>query len=64
MANISTRTKVIIENGKPTAVVLDIKKYEKLLELVKDKLDLAELRRIKKSKPSFKSLSTYLKKRV
>ena len=64
MAHISAKTKVIIENGKPTAVVLNIRRYEKLLELAEEKEDLAELRRIRKDKPSFKPLSDYLKKRV
>ncbi|MBI2639932.1 MAG: type II toxin-antitoxin system Phd/YefM family antitoxin [Candidatus Sungbacteria bacterium] len=64
MSIVETRPQIIIRNGKPQAVILDIKKYEKLLESIDDKEDLAELRRIKKSKTSFRELKNYLGKRV
>lgn len=64
MANVSAKTKVIVENGRPTAVVLSIRQYEKLLELAEEKEDLADLRRVKRDKTSFRPLSDYLKKRV
>lgn len=61
---ISTKPQIIIRNGKPSAVILDISKYEELLEAIEDKEDLAELHRIKKSKTSFRELNIYLKKGV
>ena len=64
MPMISTKPQIIIRNGKPSAVILDISKYEELLEAIEDKEDLAELHRIKKSKTSFRELNTYLKKGV
>jgi len=51
---------IIVKNGKPQAVILDIKEYEKLLESAEESNDLSEFRKIKKSKPSFKSLDSYL----
>ena len=58
------KEKIIFKNGKPEAVILDIKKYQQLLEIAEDKEDLAELHRIKRSKTSFKDLKDYLKNSV
>lgn len=58
------KPQIIVENGKPKSVVLDIKDYERLLEMVEDKEDLAELRRIKRGKTSFHELTAHLEKRV
>jgi PHD/YefM family antitoxin component YafN of YafNO toxin-antitoxin module len=60
MATTITKPQIIVRNGKPRAVILDIKKYERLLEIIENKEDLAELRRIKKSKTSFRELKEYL----
>ncbi|OGY63602.1 MAG: hypothetical protein A3I89_01595 [Candidatus Harrisonbacteria bacterium RIFCSPLOWO2_02_FULL_41_11] len=63
--NISLQNpQVIIKNGKPRAVILDIKKYKQLLKLAEDREDLAELRRIKTGKTSFRKLDDYLKDSV
>lgn len=61
MAIASTKTKLLVENGKPTAVVLNIRQYEKLLESAEEKEDLADFRRIKRGRTSFRPLSDYLK---
>jgi len=58
------KPQIIVENGRPKAVVLDIEKYRKLLELVEDKEDLLELKKIKKSATNFKELKEYIKERV
>lgn len=60
MPAILEKTQVIMKNGKPKAVILDIKKYERLLEMVENREDLLELRKIKKSKLSFRNLEDYL----
>ncbi|MEK7077605.1 MAG: type II toxin-antitoxin system Phd/YefM family antitoxin [Patescibacteria group bacterium] len=62
MNTVITKEKILFKNGKPDAVILDIGRYEKLLEVAEEKEDLAELKRIKKSKTSFKELKNYLKK--
>lgn len=54
---------IVVKNGKPQAVILDIRAYEKLLETAQDRVDLDELKRIKKSEMSFRSLEHYLGKR-
>ena len=64
MAAVETKPQIIIRNGKPRAVILDIRKYEQLLEIAEEKEDLAELKRIKRTKTSFRDLREYLLKRV
>ena len=49
MNTVITKEKILFKNGKPDAVILDIGRYEKLLEVAEEKEDLAELKRIKKS---------------
>lgn len=56
MPIISTKPQIITKNGSPRAVILDIEKYERLLEAAEDKKDLADLRKIKKGKTSFREL--------
>lgn len=58
------KPQVVLRNGKPRAVVLDIKEYERLLEAAEERSDLAELRRIKKSKTFFRELKVYIRERV
>lgn len=52
---------IITRNGRPQAVILDIRRYERLLETAEEKEDLAELRRIKKGKTSFLELEQYIR---
>lgn len=61
MQGILEKNQVIFKNGKPQAVILDVEKYEKLLEIAEEKKDLTELRRIKNGKTSFRKLKAYLK---
>ena len=60
MLTITLRPQLVVRNGKPQAVVLDIKEYERLLETAEEKEDLAELARIKRGKTSFRELKTHL----
>ena len=62
MPTITIKPQIVIKNGKPNAVVLNIKDYEKILGALEDKSDLAELKRIKKGKISFRSIDAYLKR--
>lgn len=64
MNTVATKEKILFKDGKPNAVILDIGRYEELLEIAEEKEDLAELKRIKKTKTSFKELKSYLKNRV
>ena len=53
----------IFRDGKPSAVILAIDDYARLLEKIEDAEDLREIERIKKNKSRFISLEDYLKKR-
>lgn len=64
MPLIAAKPDIILKNGKPKAVVLDIKEYERLLDAAEEKMDAIFLRRIKKSKTSFRSIDEYLRSRV
>jgi len=64
MSLLAAKPEVIIKNGKPRAVVLNIKEYERLLDAAEEKMDGALLRHIKKGKTSFRSINEYLKSRV
>ena len=61
MSRVVVKTKIILKNGKPSAVILDIKKYETLLEAVEDRKEIEELRHLKKIKTSFRLLEDYMK---
>lgn len=45
--NILVKNYLVNEKGKLTAVVIDIKKYKKLLKLIEDNEDLHEFDRLK-----------------
>lgn len=64
MAIIESKPQIIVRNGKPKAVILDIRKYERLLQMAEEKDDLSELRRIKRGKTSFRELEKYIRECV
>lgn len=37
---LKTKLQVVMKNGKPNAVIIDIKDYQELLELLEDKEDI------------------------
>ncbi len=53
--------KIILENGKPSEVILKWKDFQELLEKIEDVYDLSEIKRIKKKKLVSKDLATFLK---
>lgn len=59
-----SKPQIVLRNGKPQAVVLDIKEYEYLLEAAEENEDLAELKRIKKGKTYFRDLEAVLQGHV
>ncbi|MBI1960736.1 MAG: type II toxin-antitoxin system prevent-host-death family antitoxin [Candidatus Liptonbacteria bacterium] len=61
MSIMTSKLQVVSRNGKPQAVVLDIKQYERLLEAAEEREDLVELRRIKNGKPLFRDLNAYIR---
>ena len=52
---------IIIRQGKPTAVILDIDDYREILERLDDTEDIKELMEMKKTKLKFRKLDEFLK---
>lgn len=50
----------VVEDGAPTAVILDISEYEELLERLEDTEDLAALREMRKRPLKFRPLGEFL----
>jgi len=61
---LSQEPQYIFKQGKPTAVILNIRDYEELLEKIEDIQDLKELKRLKKRKLKFRPFEEFLKKNV
>jgi len=51
---------IIYRNGKPTAVILDIKDYLKLMERLDDVEDVKLLKKIRQKTLKFRKLSNFL----
>ena len=58
---LTEKPQFIIKAGKPTAVILNIRDYEELLERVEDAEDLAELKRLRKTTLKFRPFEEFLK---
>jgi len=52
---------IVMRGGKPTAVILSIDEYRKLLERVEDAEDLKTLRAMRKRPLRFRKLEDFLK---
>ena len=55
------KPEVVLREGKPAAVILDIDEYQELLERLDDAEDLAMLAELRKKPPSFRKLDDFLK---
>jgi PHD/YefM family antitoxin component YafN of YafNO toxin-antitoxin module len=51
---------IVLRNGKPAAVILDIEEYQELLERVEDAADLKRLERMREKRLRFKTLDDFL----
>ena len=52
---------IILREGKPAAVILDIDEYRDMLERLEDVEDLRMLKRMRKKKLQFRKLEDFLK---
>ena len=52
-----TKPKIILENGKPSEVILKWKDFQELLEKIEDAYDLSEIKKIKKKKLVFRDFT-------
>ena len=57
---VRTKPQLVMKNGKPNAVIIDIKDYRKMLERLEDKEDLDDLIKIRTSTPSFRKFDDFL----
>ena len=57
----STRSpEIVIREGKPVAVILDIEEYKDMLERLEDVEDLKELKAMRRKPLKFKPLAKFL----
>lgn len=54
------KPQVVMRNGRPDAVIIDIKDYQKLLERLEDKEDLADLIKMRKGSLRFRKFDDFL----
>jgi PHD/YefM family antitoxin component YafN of YafNO toxin-antitoxin module len=58
----SKRTaEIVLRDGKPSAVILDINEYQRMLERLEDLDDLKTLRKMREKPLKFRSLDDFLK---
>ena len=51
---------IVLQDGRPTAVILDIDEYQDMLERLEDLDDLEMLRAIREKPPKFGKLTEFL----
>jgi len=56
----SPNLEIVLRNGKPSAVILDIEVYKDLLEQLEQKQDLKALADLRKKPLKFRSFDAYL----
>ena len=62
-SNAKKKPEMVYRGGKPVSVILDIDRYEKMLEKLEDIEDLKELQEMRKKPLKFRSLDDYLNNR-
>jgi len=60
---VKTKPQLIMKNGKPNAVIIDIEDYRKMLERLEDKEDLDDLVKIRTGTPCFRKFADFLTER-
>jgi len=62
LTNLKKRNpEIVFKNGKPSAVIIDIREYEELLEQVEDTEDIKVLRAMRKKPLRYTKLDDVLK---
>jgi len=55
------KIEMVVREGKPVAVILELRAYQELLERAEDVEDLKMLARLRRKKLSFRKLGDFLK---
>ena len=63
MKLLATKPQVVLRDGKPAAVILEIDDYEELLERVEDAADLKRLAKMRKRPLRLETLDAFLSER-
>lgn len=61
MKNKRQSPEIVLRDGKPAAVILDIDQYEEMLERLEDIEDLKTLQRMRKKPLKFRKLNDFVK---
>lgn len=56
------KPKIVLENGKPSEVILKWSDFQELLEKIEDSYDLSQIQKMKKGKFSLRDFNVFLKK--
>jgi prevent-host-death family protein len=59
-ANKKRPAEIILKNGKPSAVIIDIDEYRRILELIEDTEDLKMLEKLRSKAQKFRSFDEFL----
>jgi len=54
------KPQVVMKNGKPNAVIINIRDYQNMLERLEDKEDLADLEKMRKGGLHFRKFDEFL----
>jgi prevent-host-death family protein len=54
---------IVLRNGKPSAVIVDIEEYQELLERAEDVADLKTLQTMRRKSLHFKTLEAFLQEK-
>jgi len=60
---LKTKPQVVMKDGRPSAVIIDINDYRELLEKLEDKEDLADLEKIRMGGMHVRKFEDYLTER-
>lgn len=55
-----TKPQIILKDGEPKAVILDINEYQELLERLEDKQDIEMLQKMREKPLKFRKLGEFL----
>jgi prevent-host-death family protein len=61
---LKTKPQVVMKDGKPTAVIINIEDYQELLERLEDTEDMADLERMRKGGLEVRKFADFLTEHI